>query len=60
MMKSLITTDRIVKIILIVLFLLTGFGEIAMGNFLDSDIAIKGYDSVAYFKPGKALKGNAS
>lgn len=31
-----------------------------MGNLLDSDIAIKGYDTVAYFKTGKALKGNAS
>ena len=29
-----------------------------MGNLLDSDIAIKGYDTVAYFKTGKALKGN--
>src|SRR4030067_1867316 len=52
--------DRIVKIILFVLLILTGFGEIAMGNVLDSDIAIKGYDTVAYFKTGKALKGNES
>jgi YHS domain-containing protein len=59
-MKSLKTIDRIVKNILFVLLLLTGFGEIAMGNLLDSDIAIKGYDTVAYFKTGKALKGNES
>lgn len=52
--------DRIVKIILFVLLILTGFGEVAMGNLLDSDIAIKGYDTVAYFKTGKALKGNES
>jgi len=31
-----------------------------MGNLLDSDIAIKGYDTVAYFKTGKTLKGNES
>jgi len=31
-----------------------------MGNLLDSDIAIKGYDTVAYFKTGKALRGNES
>ena len=31
-----------------------------MGNLLDGDIAIKGYDTVAYFKIGKALKGNES
>jgi len=31
-----------------------------MGNLLDSDMAIKGYDTVAYFKTGKALKGNES
>jgi YHS domain-containing protein len=35
-------------------------GEIAMENLLDSDIAIKGYDTVAYFKTGKALKGDKS
>lgn len=29
-----------------------------MGNLLDSDMAIKGYDTVAYFTTGKALKGN--
>lgn len=29
-----------------------------MGKILDSDMAIKGYDTVAYFKTGKALKGS--
>ncbi|MBS1232746.1 MAG: hypothetical protein H6R42_400, partial [Nitrospirae bacterium] len=52
--------NRIVKSFFIVLLLLTGFGEVAMGNLLDSDIAIKGYDTVAYFTTGKALKGNES
>jgi hypothetical protein len=59
-MKSKKAIDRIVKSFLFVLLLLTGFGERAMGNLLDSDIAIKGYDTVAYFKTGKALKGNES
>jgi len=31
-----------------------------MGNLPGSDIAIKGYDTVAYFETGKALKGNES
>jgi YHS domain-containing protein len=31
-----------------------------MGNLLDSDVAIKGYDTVAYFTTGKALKGSES
>jgi YHS domain-containing protein len=59
-MKSQEAIDRIVKSFFIVLLLLIGFGEVAMGNLLDSDIAIKGYDTVAYFKTGKALKGNES
>jgi len=57
-MKSLKSTDRIVRSFLFLLLLLTGFEERAMGNLLDSDMAIKGYDPVAYFKTGKALKGN--
>lgn len=52
--------DRIVISFLFVLLLLTGFGERAMGNLLDSDTAIKGYDTVAYFTTGKALQGNES
>jgi YHS domain-containing protein len=58
-MKSQKAIDRIVKFFLFVLLLLTEFGEVAMGE-LDSDIAIKGYDTVAYFRTGKALKGNES
>ena len=40
---------------------LTGsdFG-IAAGNPPEDDLAIKGYDTVAYFKASKALKGNES
>ena len=40
--------------------LLAGFGGIAFGGSPMSDVAIKGYDTVAYFKDGKALKGSAS
>jgi len=40
--------------------LLTGFGGIAFGQSLAEDIAIKGYDTVAYFTAGKALQGNKS
>jgi YHS domain-containing protein len=59
-MKLLKSTDRILRSVFFLLLLLTGFDERAMGNLLDSDMAIKGYDTVAYFKTGKALKGNES
>jgi len=40
--------------------LLAGFGGIAFGGSPMSNVAIKGYDTVAYFKDGKALKGSES
>jgi YHS domain-containing protein len=40
--------------------LLTGFGGVAFGQSPVDDVAIKGYDTVAYFTAGKALKGNES
>lgn len=40
-------------------FLFAGFGSIAIGKPA-GDVAIKGYDTVAYFKAGAALKGNES
>lgn len=40
--------------------LLTGFGNFAAGQPPVSYVAIKGYDAVAYFKDGKALRGNES
>ena len=49
-MKSQEAIDRIVKSFFIVLLLLIGFGEVAMGNLLDSDIAIKGYDYRCIFQ----------
>jgi YHS domain-containing protein len=43
-----------------VLLLLTGLSGIVVGKSPGDDLAIKGYDTVAYFKDGKALKGNES
>ena len=40
--------------------LLTGFGGTAIGEPPRGELAIKGYDAVAYFQAGKALKGNES
>jgi YHS domain-containing protein len=59
-MKSQEAINRILKRFIIILLLLTGFGEVAMGELSGSDIAIKGYDTVSYFKTDKALKGNES
>ena len=36
------------------------FGSIAAEKSPEAELAIKGYDTVAYFKAGKALKGNES
>ncbi len=38
--------------------LLTGAGNIAIGKSSADDMAIQGYDTVAYFKSGQAVKGN--
>ena len=40
--------------------LLTAISGADAGTLPKDDLAIKGYDSVAYFKAGKALKGNGS
>jgi len=40
-----------------IVLLLTGFGGSAVGKAPMDAVAIKGYDTVAYFKDGKALKG---
>lgn len=56
--------DRSIDLILmgfsIVLLLLTGLNDRAVGNPPSDEIAIKGYDTVAYFKIGKAVQGNKS
>jgi len=36
------------------------FGSIAFGKSPEAELAIKGYDTVAYFTAGKAVKGSAS
>lgn len=36
------------------------FGSIASGKSPEAELAIKGYDTVAYFKAGKAIKGSES
>ncbi|OGT98011.1 MAG: hypothetical protein A2X80_03445 [Geobacteraceae bacterium GWB2_52_12] len=56
-MKSPCSTNII---LIFALLLLIGFGGIAAGQSPMGDLAIKGYDTVAYFKAGKALKGNES
>jgi YHS domain-containing protein len=42
------------------ILLLAGVGGSAAGKAPEGDVAIKGYDTVAYFKDGKALKGSES
>jgi YHS domain-containing protein len=58
-MKFQKVTDVILMSVSMVL-LLTGFGSTAFGQSPADTVAIKGYDTVAYFKAGKALKGNES
>jgi YHS domain-containing protein len=59
-MKSQKAIDGILMSFSFVSLLLTGFGGLAIGKSPMDDVAIKGYDTVAYFKAGKALKGNES
>jgi YHS domain-containing protein len=59
-MESRKATNRTLMIFSSVLLLLTGFGGMAAGESPVSDLAIKGYDTVAYYKAGKALKGKES
>jgi YHS domain-containing protein len=59
-MKSQNAIEGILMSFSFVSLLLTGFSSIAVGKSPVDDAAIKGYDTVAYFKAGKALKGNES
>jgi YHS domain-containing protein len=59
-MKLQNVTKVILMSISFVLLLSTGFGNIAAGQTPPNNLAIKGYDTVAYFTDGKALKGNES
>lgn len=59
-MKSPNSNVRIVVSFSCILLLMIVFGGIAAGASPIGPAAIKGYDSVAYFTDGKALKGSAS
>jgi hypothetical protein len=59
-MKSRQAIGNIVTSFSFVLLTLTGLGGIAVGKPPSDDLAIKGYDAVAYFSAGQALKGSAS
>ena len=59
-MKSQKATNRTLIIFSLVLLLLAGFGGLAVGKSPVDNGAIRGYDSVAYFKAGQAQKGNES
>jgi hypothetical protein len=57
-MRIFYPTEITLIAILFTLFLLNAFSR--QGAAQPSDIAIKGYDCVAYFNAGKALKGSES
>jgi YHS domain-containing protein len=59
-MKSQMTITGILMSVSFVLLLLPGSSGIAGGQPPAEKTAIKGYDPVAYFKTGEALKGNDS
>jgi len=59
-MKLHIETDMILMSVSLVLLLITEFGGVAFGQPPVDNLAIKGYDTVAYFKDGKAAKGSES
>jgi hypothetical protein len=59
-MRSMMAIERILMGFSCVVLLVTGFRGMAAGQSPAADVAIKGYDTVAYFKAGKALKGNES
>lgn len=59
-MKSQKKIKMILISISLVLLLLSGLSNIAVGNSPLHSIAINGYDTVAYFKNGKALQGSES
>jgi hypothetical protein len=59
-MKCLKPTSWILLSCLFVIVLLTGFAGETNGESSVAAVAIKGYDSVAYFKDAQALKGSES
>ena len=59
-MKSRKTIGAILTGFLFALFILTRLDVVAAEKSPMDDLAIKGYDTVAYFKDGKAIKGSES
>jgi len=59
-MKSLIVSKGILTGFALISFLLIASGSRAAEKPAGDAVAIKGYDTVAYFKAGKAVKGSAS
>ncbi len=57
-MKSPVAIVRIFISFWVVAVLLSAFGGIAVGRATEGALAIKGYDTVAFFQVGKAIKGN--
>lgn len=60
MMKSLKAINKVLLSLPVALLLLTVFSGITAGKSSMTDIAINGYDTVAYFSAGKAIKGSES
>jgi len=54
------TTEGLLMRFSFVLLLLTGFSGIAAGQAAADELAIKGYDAVAYFAAGRAIPGSES
>jgi len=52
--------DKVLVNFVFTVFLLAGFGGPAAGESSVADLAIKGYDPVAYFQDAKAVKGSES
>jgi hypothetical protein len=59
-MKSLYSIIRHPISFLLAFLLFAVFGLIAVGKSSEDVVAIKGYDTVAYFKAGRALRGSES
>ena len=57
-MRALNAAEGILAYLSLFIVLLTGSGVMAAEQ--KPDLAIKGYDAVAYFKAGKAMKGSGS
>ena len=59
-MRSRIMTDGCLLFLSVLLLLLIRSGDCPASTSAQNAVAIKGYDTVAYFNAGKAMKGSAS